>query len=244
MSGVKRWASLPRRSTATGAASPSMGSPVLRTIARSTPTRFSRSARSPRCSPRCCLPTWCVRGEVAPDDPVAKFLPGSVRMPEFEGAPITLLDLATYTSGLPRMPSNFAPKDLEQSLHRLHGRAALRLPVEPQARLQAGQALTNMPISASACSAMSSSCAPARAMRSSSSRAFARRSAWTTPASRCTDFDAAASGARPQRGSRAGRELGLSGACRRRRASFDGERPVEVSADVPGTRGYAGRGRA
>ena len=54
-----------------------------------------------------------LRGEVAPDDPAAKFLPGSVRMPEFEGAPITLLDLATYTSGLPRMPSNFAPKDLK-----------------------------------------------------------------------------------------------------------------------------------
>ena len=52
-----------------------------------------------------------LRGEVAADDPAAKFLPGSVRMPEFEGAPITLLDLATYTSGLPRMPSNFAPKD-------------------------------------------------------------------------------------------------------------------------------------
>ena len=52
-----------------------------------------------------------LRGEVAPDDPAAKFLPDSVKMPEFEGAPITLLDLATYTSGLPRMPSNFAPKD-------------------------------------------------------------------------------------------------------------------------------------
>ena len=82
-----------------------------------------------------------LRGEVAPDDPAAKFLPASVKMPEFDGAPITLLDLATYTSGLPRMPSNFKPKDQEQSLHRLHGRAALRLPVEPQARLQAGQAL-------------------------------------------------------------------------------------------------------
>jgi D-alanyl-D-alanine-carboxypeptidase/D-alanyl-D-alanine-endopeptidase len=52
-----------------------------------------------------------LRGEVAPDDPAAKFLPDSVKMPDFEGAPITLLDLATYTSGLPRMPSNFAPKD-------------------------------------------------------------------------------------------------------------------------------------
>ena len=52
-----------------------------------------------------------LKGELAPDDPAAKYLPGSVRMPDFEGAPITLLDLATYTSGLPRMPSNFAPKD-------------------------------------------------------------------------------------------------------------------------------------
>ena len=51
------------------------------------------------------------RGEVAADDPASKFLPASVRMPDFEGAPITLMDLATYTSGLPRMPSNFAPKD-------------------------------------------------------------------------------------------------------------------------------------
>jgi serine-type D-Ala-D-Ala carboxypeptidase/endopeptidase len=52
-----------------------------------------------------------LRGEVAADDPAAKFLPANVKMPDFEGAPITLMDLATYTSGLPRMPSNFAPKD-------------------------------------------------------------------------------------------------------------------------------------
>lgn len=52
-----------------------------------------------------------VRGEVSPADPVAKFLPASVRVPEFQDKPITLLDLATYMSGLPRMPSNFASKD-------------------------------------------------------------------------------------------------------------------------------------
>ena len=52
-----------------------------------------------------------LRGEVAPDDPAAKFLPASVKMPDFYGTPITLLDLATYTSGLPRMPSNFEPDD-------------------------------------------------------------------------------------------------------------------------------------
>ena len=51
------------------------------------------------------------RGEVKLDDPVAKHLPDSVTMPERGGRSITLVDLATHTSGLPRMPSNFAPKD-------------------------------------------------------------------------------------------------------------------------------------
>ena len=50
-------------------------------------------------------------GEVALDDPVAKYLPSTVKMPERGGHAITLVDLATHTSGLPRMPSNFAPKD-------------------------------------------------------------------------------------------------------------------------------------
>ncbi len=51
------------------------------------------------------------RGEVALDDPVAKYLPSDVKVPERDGKQITLVDLATHTSGLPRMPSNFAPKD-------------------------------------------------------------------------------------------------------------------------------------
>jgi CubicO group peptidase (beta-lactamase class C family) len=50
------------------------------------------------------------RGEVALDDPVAKFLPPHVTMPA-RGRAITLLDLATHTSGLPRLPTNFAPRD-------------------------------------------------------------------------------------------------------------------------------------
>jgi CubicO group peptidase (beta-lactamase class C family) len=45
------------------------------------------------------------------DDPVAEYLPASVKVPEFQGKPITLLDLATYTSGLPNMPDNFVSKD-------------------------------------------------------------------------------------------------------------------------------------
>jgi CubicO group peptidase (beta-lactamase class C family) len=43
------------------------------------------------------------RGEVALGDPVAKHLP-SLEVPERNGRPITLLDLATHTSGLPFMP--------------------------------------------------------------------------------------------------------------------------------------------
>jgi D-alanyl-D-alanine-carboxypeptidase/D-alanyl-D-alanine-endopeptidase len=52
------------------------------------------------------------RGEVALTDPVAKFLPDGVKVPERNGRKITLADVSTQTSGLPRMPSNFAPKDL------------------------------------------------------------------------------------------------------------------------------------
>jgi len=52
------------------------------------------------------------RGEVALTDQVSKFLPPSVRVPERGGRSITLLDLATHTSGLPREPSNLQPKDL------------------------------------------------------------------------------------------------------------------------------------
>lgn len=51
------------------------------------------------------------RGEVALTDPVAKYLPPGVKMPERGGRQITLQDLATHTSGLPRMPSNFTSKD-------------------------------------------------------------------------------------------------------------------------------------
>lgn len=53
------------------------------------------------------------RGEVALEDPVAKFLPATVRMPERGGRSITLVDLATHTSGLPRLPSNLKPADPE-----------------------------------------------------------------------------------------------------------------------------------
>ena len=46
------------------------------------------------------------RGEVKLDDPVAKFLPATAKMPSRNGKQITLLDLATHTSGLPSAPEN------------------------------------------------------------------------------------------------------------------------------------------
>lgn len=54
------------------------------------------------------------RGEVTLDQPVAGLLPEGVTMPEREGRAITLVDLATYRSGLPRLPSNMNPADLAQ----------------------------------------------------------------------------------------------------------------------------------
>ncbi|MBV8847891.1 MAG: serine hydrolase [Bryobacterales bacterium] len=50
------------------------------------------------------------RKEVALDDPVAKYLPVHVKMPERSGKAITLLDLSTHSSGLPRLP-NLKPND-------------------------------------------------------------------------------------------------------------------------------------
>jgi CubicO group peptidase (beta-lactamase class C family) len=46
------------------------------------------------------------KGEVALDDPVGKFLPASVHMPERGGKQVTLVDLATHSSGLSPLPSN------------------------------------------------------------------------------------------------------------------------------------------
>jgi len=51
------------------------------------------------------------RAEVALTDPVAKFLPPEASVPGRAGRSITVRDLATHTSGLPRMPDNLRPTD-------------------------------------------------------------------------------------------------------------------------------------
>jgi len=51
------------------------------------------------------------RGEVHLGDAVSQYLPKSVKVPARGEHEITLLDLATQSSGLPRMPSNFTPRN-------------------------------------------------------------------------------------------------------------------------------------
>jgi CubicO group peptidase (beta-lactamase class C family) len=51
------------------------------------------------------------RHDVALIDPIAKFLPAKVKVPERGGRAITLQDLSSHVSGLPRLPTNMAPKD-------------------------------------------------------------------------------------------------------------------------------------
>lgn len=54
------------------------------------------------------LADMVLKREVALDDPVSKYLPGWT-IPSFKGQQVTLLDLATHTSGLPSIPDDFAP---------------------------------------------------------------------------------------------------------------------------------------
>ncbi|HEX8407240.1 MAG TPA: serine hydrolase, partial [Thermoanaerobaculia bacterium] len=54
------------------------------------------------------LADMAARGEVALSDPVSKYLPPDVKAPK-----VTLEQLATHTSGLPRLPSNMAPKEVD-----------------------------------------------------------------------------------------------------------------------------------
>ena len=52
------------------------------------------------------LADMVARGQMAMQDPLAKYLPAAVRVPQFGGKPISLLDLATYSPGLPGWPAD------------------------------------------------------------------------------------------------------------------------------------------
>ena len=57
------------------------------------------------------LADMVIKKQLSLNDPISKYLPATVKTPQRNGAAITLLDLATHRSGLPRMPDNFNPKD-------------------------------------------------------------------------------------------------------------------------------------
>jgi CubicO group peptidase (beta-lactamase class C family) len=46
------------------------------------------------------------RGEVTFEDPIEKYLPKTLQVPQYNDKSITLVNLATHTSGLPRVPHN------------------------------------------------------------------------------------------------------------------------------------------
>src|SRR5436190_454234 len=54
------------------------------------------------------------RGEMKLDDPVAKYLPTSIKMPTHGDKEITLLDLATHGAGFPGDPDNMTGATVEE----------------------------------------------------------------------------------------------------------------------------------
>ena len=48
-------------------------------------------------------------GLIKLNDPIDKYLPSNVTIPQYKGHKITIEDLATHTSGLPEFPSNYCP---------------------------------------------------------------------------------------------------------------------------------------
>jgi serine-type D-Ala-D-Ala carboxypeptidase/endopeptidase len=57
------------------------------------------------------LADMVAKKEVSLSAPIATYLPSHVKVPSRAGREITLLDLATHHSGLPRLPDGFSPAD-------------------------------------------------------------------------------------------------------------------------------------
>ncbi len=52
-----------------------------------------------------------LKGNISLSDPIQKFFPETVKVPTRNGKEITIKDLATHSSALPRMPDNFEPSN-------------------------------------------------------------------------------------------------------------------------------------
>ncbi len=84
------------------------------------------------------LADMVARGNVSLSDPVSKYLPPEVRMPTFSDREITLVDLATHTSGLsdPVMQAALSSRGVED---------ALAVPVEELFAMLSGYELSREP---------------------------------------------------------------------------------------------------
>lgn len=58
------------------------------------------------------LAEFVARGEVALNDPIAKLLPPGTSVPSFNGREITIGEIVTHTSGLPAIPAQYRPPDI------------------------------------------------------------------------------------------------------------------------------------
>jgi D-alanyl-D-alanine-carboxypeptidase/D-alanyl-D-alanine-endopeptidase len=58
------------------------------------------------------LAEFIARGEVALNDPIAKLLPPGTLVPSFNGREITIGEIVTHTSGLPAIPAQYRPPDI------------------------------------------------------------------------------------------------------------------------------------
>src|SRR6266404_637100 len=75
------------------------------------------------------------RGEMKLDDPVAKYLPESVKMPTRNGKQITLRQLVIHTSGLPANPDNLGPSWADYPADKLYAfLSSYKLRHDPGAR--------------------------------------------------------------------------------------------------------------
>lgn len=58
------------------------------------------------------LAEFIARGEISLSDPIARLLPPGTPVPAFNGREITVADIVTHTSGLPSVPPNYRPPDV------------------------------------------------------------------------------------------------------------------------------------
>lgn len=82
----------------------SYGETIRRSGRRPSPTTVFEIGSVTKTFTATLLALFAERGIVRLDDPLQAYVPGWVTVPSYGGRQITLLDLATHTSGLPKNP--------------------------------------------------------------------------------------------------------------------------------------------